>query len=88
LRRSDETFLLIQRAVRDDLLEIHVRMPREKEEELMSELLRFYKSDKSNPCAAAWNEERRKIMTEALEKNLYNGAQFFLLYCTKVQIQT
>jgi hypothetical protein len=49
-------------------------MPREKEEELMSELERFYKSDKNNPCAAAWNEERRRIMTEALEKNLYNGA--------------
>ncbi len=55
-------------------------MLREKEVELMSELFRFYKSEKSNPGAAAWNEERRKIMTEAREKNLYNGTQFSLLY--------
>lgn len=64
---NDESFLWIVKALKEGLLDVKVRMVAEREQELLDELYRFYRSDNHNPCAEAWNVERRKIIVEALD---------------------
>jgi hypothetical protein len=96
---GSESFLWMMKANKEGLLDVDIKLPADRQEKLTEELMRYYKSDNSNPSAVhtharththththihtythythththtqdAWNAERRKIMVEALEKNL------------------
>ena len=68
---EDEDFLWIMRAVRDGLLEVKVGMTEDRQQRVLDELFKVYKSDKANPSAYEWNKFREDVIKEALTKTLY-----------------
>ena len=66
-----ESFLWMMKAYKENLLTVDIELPRDRQDKLMGDLMRYYKSDHNNPSADLWNEQRSKIMVEALEKHLY-----------------
>jgi transcription elongation factor SPT6 len=68
---EDEDFLWIMRAARDDLLDVKVGLTEDRQQRVLDELFKVYKSDNANPSAYEWNKFREDVMKEALTKTLY-----------------
>ena len=64
----DEDFLFIMKAVKEGLLRASVTITEDYQEQVFRDIFRQYKSDHHNPCADAWNQEREKILMEALSQ--------------------
>jgi transcriptional accessory protein Tex/SPT6 len=52
---GSESFLWMMKAYKEGLLDVDIKLPADRQEKLTEELMRYYKSDNSNPTAVQTN---------------------------------
>eukprot|EP01087_Luapelamoeba_hula_P017548 TRINITY_DN5544_c0_g1_i1.p1 TRINITY_DN5544_c0_g1~~TRINITY_DN5544_c0_g1_i1.p1 ORF type:complete len:1445 (+),score=255.12 TRINITY_DN5544_c0_g1_i1:88-4422(+) len=69
---SDTEFLMIEKAEKEGLLTVTIEIPpAEHESDFLGEMEHLYLSNGTDAVTAEWNEERKRILQDALNEHLY-----------------